>query len=632
VKPRKKERKPGHAGKLIPWLISPGVPRTVWFERGAWTLVVLTVAAALTGAVGTSTGAGLAIPDWPTSFGYVILPPQHWVPGWPGASWDLFWMQTHRLLGAISLLVAAVLVPLAWGSCFGQSARWAVGAAFGAILFQHVLGAWRVLGQSVVAAQLLALWAPVVIATTTAAGVLSNPARLEKIHFGSPGTRPMQAVAALLLLWVVVQIFSGVQLRHVAWTESPYLFNFWVWVHVLSGLALGAATLGLLTWAESRRRPGLGWESFAARLGWMVSILIFQVVLGSTVWLSQYGVPLWWSDWVAAWHLALQSPDLVFVGASVAHVIGGMITFLIAISLGISPCRMGARSVQSDWITAAWANFRQLGPVDLVLGWLVLLAGLSTGAPPNVPLVKVVDTSIGGGILLLTGLLSGSLLAKLRLRDPRAKVGAAPRYVFLHITTLTMALTGIGYLAARGYLGAAIWAVLGMVCLATGRGSHGLPTVAVGLLSGLGFSALLLVGAACGGSGLTGALLIPAFIICLLQVEKSLLHGGSLSGASDHWDRVQHEKSPSTGWGIPTRIVLMIAASGQFFLAIGAVILTRWPVGYAAVWLAAGAIVPAWTAGSVLSPRIDPRRGLSGYLTAWQLLTLIVWTIVFLPK
>ncbi len=218
------------------WLFQPGVPRRIWSERLAWTLVVLTSAAALTGAVGSSVGAGLAIPDWPTIFGYVILPPQYWIPAWPGASWDLFWMQSHRLLGAISLLVAAVFVPLAWGSSFSQSARWAAVAALGAILLQHVLGAWRVLGQSEAAAQLLALWAPVVIAVTMAAGLLSNSTGLRKIHFGSPGSRLFHAVAALLLLWVVVQIFSGVQLRHVAWTESPYVFNF---------LGLGPCSLGV---------------------------------------------------------------------------------------------------------------------------------------------------------------------------------------------------------------------------------------------------------------------------------------------------------------------------------------------------------------------------------------------------
>ncbi len=100
----------------------------------------------------------------------------------------------------------------------------------------------------------------------------------------------------------------------------------------------------------------------------MVSILIFQVVLGCTVWLSQYGVPLWWSDWVASWHLALNSPDPVFIVGSVAHVIGGMITFLIAISLGISSGRLGDPSGAYDRITTKLGKFPASGPGRSCIG------------------------------------------------------------------------------------------------------------------------------------------------------------------------------------------------------------------------------------------------------------------------
>ncbi len=53
----------------------------------------------------------------------------------------------------------------------------------------------------------------------------------------------------------------------------------------------------------------------------------------------------------------------------------------------------------------------------------------------------------------------------------------------------------------------------------------------------------------------------------------------------------------------------MLAALGQFLLAVAAVSLARWPVGYATVWLASGVLLTAWTAGLVLSLRIAPGGG-----------------------
>src|SRR5687768_1740620 len=95
------------------------------------------------GGLVTTYDAGMAVPDWPGTYGYNLLlyPWQSWI----AAPWDLFIEHGHRLLGAAAgivsiALVAAVLIT--------DRRRWLVIAAFGAlglVILQGALGGARVL-------------------------------------------------------------------------------------------------------------------------------------------------------------------------------------------------------------------------------------------------------------------------------------------------------------------------------------------------------------------------------------------------------------------------------------------------------------------------------------------------------
>lgn len=71
------------------------------------------------GGLVTSKQAGMAVPDWPTSYGYNMfwLPIDQWVGG-------IFYEHTHRLLAAFTGLLTSILAAWLWGRETTGRARW----------------------------------------------------------------------------------------------------------------------------------------------------------------------------------------------------------------------------------------------------------------------------------------------------------------------------------------------------------------------------------------------------------------------------------------------------------------------------------------------------------------------------
>ncbi len=87
----------------------------------------------------TSKGVGLAVPDWPTTFGYnmFLFPVSKWVGG-------IFFEHTHRLIASIVGFLTIILASWLWKS---ETRRWVRNlgcAALGAVVLQGVLGGLRV--------------------------------------------------------------------------------------------------------------------------------------------------------------------------------------------------------------------------------------------------------------------------------------------------------------------------------------------------------------------------------------------------------------------------------------------------------------------------------------------------------
>src|SRR5262245_59221080 len=85
-------------------------------HRYAKFLAGCTLLLILAGSLVTSNGAGLSVPEWPTTYGWNLFtfPPSMWVA-------NIFYEHGHRLIASGVGFLTVLLVILLW---FGNTARW----------------------------------------------------------------------------------------------------------------------------------------------------------------------------------------------------------------------------------------------------------------------------------------------------------------------------------------------------------------------------------------------------------------------------------------------------------------------------------------------------------------------------
>src|SRR5213080_1483048 len=110
-----------------------------WLNRFAWLTCFATVLLICSGGMVTSKNVGLAVPDWPTTFGYnmFLFPVSRWVGG-------IFFEHVHRLVASTVGILTIILTVWLW---YGESRRWLRNlglAALALVILQGVLGGLRV--------------------------------------------------------------------------------------------------------------------------------------------------------------------------------------------------------------------------------------------------------------------------------------------------------------------------------------------------------------------------------------------------------------------------------------------------------------------------------------------------------
>ncbi len=220
----------------------------------------MTLLLLLAGALVVGHEAGLAVPDWPLSFGT-------WMPAMEGG---VFYEHGHRMIAAVVGLLTTVLVIALWKAEPRRWVRGLGGIAWAAVVVQAILGGLTVLYQ---------LPAPVVIAHAFTAQVFFCLALSLAVFTSSawseprkpvpdpqfPAFRHLGAVATAVLL---VQLLLGAGLRHQVLGVGPHLVGAGV-----AGLFLGWVCFRVITEWEA--------QSDLRRLAKFVGALLgIQVVLG----------------------------------------------------------------------------------------------------------------------------------------------------------------------------------------------------------------------------------------------------------------------------------------------------------------------------------------------------------------
>jgi cytochrome c oxidase assembly protein subunit 15 len=263
-----------------------------WLHRYARLLVAATLVLVAAGGMVTSTGSGLAVPDWPTTYGenMFTFPFSKMVGG-------IFYEHGHRLIASAVGMLTIGLVIFLWRVERRAWVRRLGWIALGAVILQGLLGGLTVIyllpdAISISHAGLAQIFfcLTVTVALVTSRGWLDTPA-----HPDDPSLR-----RRLIVLTAVIysQILVGATMRHMgaglAIPDFPLAFGrvvppVWTvdiavhFAHRLGALVVTILVLANVThiWSRHGRRPDL------ARPAWLLVIAVAtQVALGAIVVLS----------------------------------------------------------------------------------------------------------------------------------------------------------------------------------------------------------------------------------------------------------------------------------------------------------------------------------------------------------
>lgn len=237
------------------------------------------------GGLVTTYDAGMAVPDWPTTYGYnmFLYPLSTWISG----PWDLFIEHGHRLLGSsVGLLTIGLNIAI-WRFDSRHWMRWVGISALILVISQGVLGGMRVRMASTDLARAHGCIGPIFFALSAAICVMTSRFWFEKKRLDVTAniTRKAIAVGCVFVGLTYLQLVLGAHLRHPNLQWSPIQFRTIVVFHVVTAILL---LLQVVSVANQSRK----YSSSLKRPAYLLALLIFgQVVLGFATWRAKYGWP-----------------------------------------------------------------------------------------------------------------------------------------------------------------------------------------------------------------------------------------------------------------------------------------------------------------------------------------------------
>jgi heme a synthase len=286
---------------------------TSWLNRFTWFICVAALFLICSGGMVTSKNVGLAVPDWPTTFGYnmFLFPVSKWVGG-------ILFEHTHRLIASAVGFLTIILAFWLWRS---ESRRWVRNLgliALAGVILQGILGGLRVtmlkdqigIFHACIAQAFLALLVVIAVVTTgfwQSLRPLIDPKKLA----------PILRLAIAITLAIYFQLALGATMRHQhrdlaildfptangawipdtsatalakinAWRDARGLSDvdaFQIWLQMIHRfvallIAIGVIAFCSRVWKDARQIPALTRLSI-----WWIAFLFVQLTLGAwTIW------------------------------------------------------------------------------------------------------------------------------------------------------------------------------------------------------------------------------------------------------------------------------------------------------------------------------------------------------------
>jgi cytochrome c oxidase assembly protein subunit 15 len=287
---------------------------SAWLHRFAWFTAVATLFLICSGGMVTSKNVGLAVPDWPTTFGYnmFFFPFSKWIGG-------IFFEHVHRLIASTVGFLTIILAIWLWRS---EPRRWVRNlgyAALAAVIVQGVLGGLRVtllkdeigIFHACLAQAYLAILIVIALATS------KFWHRLPWNHVASDSAHTLAWFSIVTSIIVYVQLALGATMRHQhrdlsildfplaygqiipdvsaqklaainAWRDARALSDvnaFQIWLqmaHRFVAVVIAACVIGFWFLACNRARESVALRRLSA---WWVFLVACQITLGAwTIW------------------------------------------------------------------------------------------------------------------------------------------------------------------------------------------------------------------------------------------------------------------------------------------------------------------------------------------------------------
>jgi len=305
----------GNTLKAVPSTYNPAHHAFAVFVACA-TLVVITA-----GALVTSNDAGLSVPDWPTSFGYLVKVP-HFVGG-------VRYEWSHRMVAGT--LVSLTLAIAIWTLLVEKRRwlRWLAVGAFCTVIAQATLGGLTVLffqppwistAHATVAQTFFCI--AVAIALFTGRKWVEDGTQGDRPQKDQPRLEPDSRHPSLFTLTLLsiallyVQLILGGMFRHHGMSWWPHVLNALIVSFVLAWTAIRA--ISVYSNIDAVRRPAIV----------MLSLLITQLCLGFAAFLTR-----------VAWGQGAAQPELPMVASTVAHVAVGALLLATTVVLAVQVWR-----------------------------------------------------------------------------------------------------------------------------------------------------------------------------------------------------------------------------------------------------------------------------------------------------
>ncbi len=258
----------------------------------AWAAAVMIFPLIWVGGLVTTHDAGMAVPDWPGTYGYnlFLYPVSTWLYG----PFDLFIEHGHRLLGSVVGLLAIALCYTSWRFEPRRWYRWGAVGLLCAVIAQGLLGGFRVVLDGRTIAMLHGCGGPIVFAFAVFMALSAS-----KDWRGALATiesRGMSRLSIALVCGTILQLYLGAQLRHTLPTTSPVGFLSMVHLHLTVALLLTLLIL-IIAFIVRTRAYGAARE-IRTPANVLLLLLFVQLNLGLATWVANYALP--WSE-LTAW-------------------------------------------------------------------------------------------------------------------------------------------------------------------------------------------------------------------------------------------------------------------------------------------------------------------------------------------